>query len=154
VTISLSLIHTYYSSLQHALSLLNLLCVHRLSPGNGSQRRRFLGFRPCWLRLYYNSALLRNGSARAECLGRPPTGVSHVLAAGSRLLLCHLPPGQGRGTSSDCLPPNSTHAQLTPPSQDWFACPVGRHDVASGRIAQKSPPPTVLSLRVSAVAVV
>jgi hypothetical protein len=42
VTIAL---HTLYNSLQHALSLLSLLYLHRLSPGNGFQRRSFLSFR-------------------------------------------------------------------------------------------------------------
>jgi hypothetical protein len=45
VTIALSLIHTLYNSLQHALSLLSLLYLHRLSPGNGFQRRSFISFR-------------------------------------------------------------------------------------------------------------
>jgi hypothetical protein len=45
VTIALSLIHTLRSSLQHALSVLSLLYVHRLSPGNGFQRRSILSFR-------------------------------------------------------------------------------------------------------------
>jgi hypothetical protein len=44
VTIALSLIHTIYNSLQHALSLFSLLCLHQL-PGNGFQRRSFLSFR-------------------------------------------------------------------------------------------------------------
>jgi hypothetical protein len=35
-------IHTLYNSLQHALRPLSLLCLHRLSPGNGFQRRSFL----------------------------------------------------------------------------------------------------------------
>jgi hypothetical protein len=43
--IVLSLIHTLYNSLQHALSLLGLLYLHRLTPGNGFQRRSFLSFR-------------------------------------------------------------------------------------------------------------
>jgi hypothetical protein len=42
---ALSLIHTLYSSLQHVLTLLSLLCLHRLSPDNGFQRRSFLSFR-------------------------------------------------------------------------------------------------------------
>jgi hypothetical protein len=42
---SLSLIHTLYNSQQHALTLLSLLYVHGLLPGNGFQRRRFLSFR-------------------------------------------------------------------------------------------------------------
>jgi hypothetical protein len=41
VFITLSLIHTLYSSPQHAPSLLSVLCLHRLSPGNSSQRRSF-----------------------------------------------------------------------------------------------------------------
>jgi hypothetical protein len=40
----LSLIHTLYNSLQHALILLSLLRLHRLSPGNGFQSRSFLSF--------------------------------------------------------------------------------------------------------------
>jgi hypothetical protein len=39
----LSLIHTLWSSLQLVLSLLSLLCVHRLS-GNGNQHHRSLNF--------------------------------------------------------------------------------------------------------------
>jgi hypothetical protein len=38
------LIHTLCSSLQHALSLLSLLYLHRLSPGKGPQRRSFFSF--------------------------------------------------------------------------------------------------------------
>jgi hypothetical protein len=45
VTIALSLIHAIYNSLHHALILLILLYFHRLSPGNGFQRRSFLSFR-------------------------------------------------------------------------------------------------------------
>jgi hypothetical protein len=41
---ALSLIHTLYNLLQHAHNLLNLLRLHQLLLGNGSQRRRFLGF--------------------------------------------------------------------------------------------------------------
>jgi hypothetical protein len=42
---ALPLIHTRYNLLEHALSLFSLLYLHRLSPGNGFQRRSFLGFR-------------------------------------------------------------------------------------------------------------
>jgi hypothetical protein len=48
---SLSPIRMIYNSLQNALNLLSLLCRHRLSPGNGSQSRKFLSFRiprPYW----------------------------------------------------------------------------------------------------------
>jgi hypothetical protein len=38
---ALSLIHTLYNSLQHALNLLNMLYLHRLLPGNGFQSRSF-----------------------------------------------------------------------------------------------------------------
>jgi hypothetical protein len=41
---TVSLIHTFYTSQQHVLSLLNVLCLHRLS-GSGFQRRRSLSFR-------------------------------------------------------------------------------------------------------------
>jgi hypothetical protein len=34
-TVAMSLIHTRYSSLQNTVSLLSLLCLHQLSPGNG-----------------------------------------------------------------------------------------------------------------------
>jgi hypothetical protein len=44
-SMTLSVTHTLYNSLQHALRLLRLLCLHRLSPGNGFQRRAFLSFR-------------------------------------------------------------------------------------------------------------
>jgi hypothetical protein len=44
-TIALSLIRTLCSSLQHALSLLSLLYLRRLSPGNGLQRLKFLSVR-------------------------------------------------------------------------------------------------------------
>jgi hypothetical protein len=37
--------HTHCSSLRHALRLLSLLYLHRLSAGNGFQRRSFLSFR-------------------------------------------------------------------------------------------------------------
>jgi hypothetical protein len=40
-----TLIHTLCSSLENALGLLSLLYLHRLSPGNGFQRRSFLDFR-------------------------------------------------------------------------------------------------------------
>jgi hypothetical protein len=43
--IDLSLIHTLYNLLQHTLSFLSMLYLHRLSPGNGFQRRSFLSFR-------------------------------------------------------------------------------------------------------------
>jgi hypothetical protein len=36
--------YTLYNSLQQALSVLSLLCLRRLSPGNGFQRRRTLNF--------------------------------------------------------------------------------------------------------------
>jgi hypothetical protein len=42
LSIALSLIYTLYNSLQHAQSLLNLLCLHRLSPSNSFQHRSFL----------------------------------------------------------------------------------------------------------------
>jgi hypothetical protein len=45
LTIALWRIHALYHSLHLILCLLSLLCLHRLSPGSGSQRRRFLGFR-------------------------------------------------------------------------------------------------------------
>jgi hypothetical protein len=61
VTTALSLIHTLCSSLKHALSFLSLLCLHRLSPGNGSQRRRSLSFRvhvlTCWRMSHKKSKL-------------------------------------------------------------------------------------------------
>jgi hypothetical protein len=47
--IALLLILMLCSPLQHALSLLSLLCPHRLSPINGSQCHRFLGFHVLWL---------------------------------------------------------------------------------------------------------
>jgi hypothetical protein len=45
VTIALSLFHTIYNSLHHAIRLLNLGCLHKPLPGNGSQRCRFLSCR-------------------------------------------------------------------------------------------------------------
>jgi hypothetical protein len=45
VSITLLLIHTIYNSLQHALIRLNILYRHRLSPGNGFERRSFFTFR-------------------------------------------------------------------------------------------------------------
>jgi hypothetical protein len=53
---ALLLIHRLYSSPQHALSLLSLLCFHRLSPGNCSQRRSFLRFRVPRLRYWLAGA--------------------------------------------------------------------------------------------------
>jgi hypothetical protein len=44
---------------QHTLSLLSLPCLHRLSPGNGSQRHRFLSFRVPRLRSSLAGAYLR-----------------------------------------------------------------------------------------------
>jgi hypothetical protein len=44
VTIVLLLIHTLYSTLQHALSLLSLLHLHRFSPCNGFQCCSILSF--------------------------------------------------------------------------------------------------------------
>jgi hypothetical protein len=44
-TIALTLIHTIYHSRQHAPSLLSLLHLHLLTPGNGFERRSFLSFR-------------------------------------------------------------------------------------------------------------
>jgi hypothetical protein len=43
VTTPLSLIHTLYSSLQHAINPLSLLCLYQ-SSGNGFQRRNLLSF--------------------------------------------------------------------------------------------------------------
>ena len=151
--------HTHYSSLQHALNHLSLLCVHRLSPGNGSQRRGFLGSRPRWLRLSYNSAMLRNGlQLRAPA---PPPG-ANVCDDLQRVCLpcasCRLKTAASSLASS----PGPRNLRLSRtvclrsrllPSEDWFACSVGRHGVASGRTAQKTPPP-VLSLHVSVAAVV
>jgi hypothetical protein len=45
MTTALTLIHAIDNSLQHALRLLILLHLHRLSPGNGFERRSFLSFR-------------------------------------------------------------------------------------------------------------
>jgi hypothetical protein len=45
VTTAPSLTHALYSLLQHVQSLLSLLYLRRLSPGNGFQRRSFLSFR-------------------------------------------------------------------------------------------------------------
>jgi hypothetical protein len=44
VTIVLSLIHTLYNSLQHALNIPGLLYLHRLSPSKGHLRSSFLSF--------------------------------------------------------------------------------------------------------------
>jgi hypothetical protein len=68
VTIALSLIHALYSSLQHALRLFSRLCLHRLSPGNGDQRRRFLSFRVPRLRYSLGGAYLTSqlGVARLQ----------------------------------------------------------------------------------------
>jgi hypothetical protein len=41
VNIALSLIHTLYNSLQYALSIFSLFCLHQSFPGNGFQRRTF-----------------------------------------------------------------------------------------------------------------
>jgi hypothetical protein len=41
VTIALSLIHIFYNSLQHALSLFSLLCLNQSLSSNGFQRRTF-----------------------------------------------------------------------------------------------------------------
>jgi hypothetical protein len=63
VNYSLSLVHTLYTSLQHALSLLSVLCLHGLSHGNGSQRRRFLIFQiPRLLSLLAVASLTTNSS--------------------------------------------------------------------------------------------
>jgi hypothetical protein len=45
--------HALYNSLQHALSLLSLLCLHRLSHGNGFQHRGFFSFRVHVLTLHF-----------------------------------------------------------------------------------------------------
>jgi hypothetical protein len=65
---ALALIHTLYNSLQHALSLLSLRCLHRLSPGNtpnavDSSASLFQGSGPRWLASIsqLDSALLWNG---------------------------------------------------------------------------------------------
>jgi hypothetical protein len=70
----LLLIHTLYSTLQHALSLLSLLCLHWLSPGNGFQCCRSLSF---WVQQLLSSLagvyLATNSSTRSQ---------SHVTANG------------------------------------------------------------------------
>jgi hypothetical protein len=48
LTVALSLIRTRYSSLQHALRLLSLLCLHWTLPGNGSSASVFSGLRLRW----------------------------------------------------------------------------------------------------------
>jgi hypothetical protein len=45
VITTVSPILALYNSVQLALSLLSLLCLHRLSPGNGPKRRRLFRFR-------------------------------------------------------------------------------------------------------------
>jgi hypothetical protein len=47
--IVLTLIHTRYSSLQHALSILTLLCLYWALPGSSSSASVFSGFCPPWL---------------------------------------------------------------------------------------------------------
>jgi hypothetical protein len=44
LTIALSLIHTLYNSLEHALSVLSLLCLHQSLSGNSFQHRCYLRF--------------------------------------------------------------------------------------------------------------
>jgi hypothetical protein len=47
VAIALPLIHTHYNLLPQAVRILSVLYLHRLSPGNGFQRRSSLSFRVC-----------------------------------------------------------------------------------------------------------
>jgi hypothetical protein len=71
----LSLIHTLYSSLQHVLNLLTLLCLHRL-PINGPQRRRSFSFSVQRLWFLMAVAYLTTGlgvaTQRLTTMGAPP----------------------------------------------------------------------------------
>jgi hypothetical protein len=59
-----------------------------------------------------------------------------------------------QGNVSECLHLNSTATQLTPPSQDWFTCPISPCDRALEQTQQKTVLPKVLLLlRESAAAV-
>jgi multidrug efflux pump subunit AcrB len=60
VTIALSLFHSFHNSLHLTPSLLSLLYLHQLSPGNGFQRRSVLSFRIPVLTV----SPIRHGSSR------------------------------------------------------------------------------------------
>jgi hypothetical protein len=95
-TTALSLIHALYRSLQQALSLLSLLCLHRLSPGNGSQCHWFLSFCVPWFWSLLAGAYLMTNSVLL-CNSLQQRGSFH----------------QGVTVSdSVCLPPNLTSTRV------------------------------------------
>jgi hypothetical protein len=121
----LSLIHTLRSSVQHVLSLLSLLYVHRLS-GNGFQHRRSLKF--CVHG--FTSSL----------------AVAYLTAAPKLASNCQIL----NATPLHQLPGwRSSHTNLllfSLPSQDSSLTAAGPRYLASARIAQKTPLPTAFLL--------
>jgi hypothetical protein len=123
--------HTLYTSLQHTLSLLSLLCLHQSLSGNGFQSRRFLSYRVpvLWSSLAGACLTTLEGVAwlHSSNNGYPsrPYG-SNTALPNHRLkiaLLCPWPSFQGPG------PPLSYWLQLS------FV-------IVSGRTAQKTQLPT------------
>jgi hypothetical protein len=105
-------IHALYNSLQLSLSLLSLLNLHRLSRGNGFQRRSLLSFR------------------------------IQVLT--------------GQRLSPNSLPgwrPSHTNLLFSLPSQDSPLMAADPRYIASARIAERTPLPTVLLLRTSVASI-
>jgi hypothetical protein len=80
LSIALSLIHTLYNSLQHALCLLSLLCLHQSLPGSGFQRRRSLNF------LNWPATFSRLGVGYATAYNSEGSSASHASTRGDRLI--------------------------------------------------------------------
>jgi hypothetical protein len=112
-TVALSLIHTLCNSLEHALALLSLLCLHRLSSANTPKAADpsaavLPGSRPRSLVTIsqYDSAFLRNGLEQWGLLRLP------------RLRRRRL--SQPRA-DSDSLPPSSKSTRPSTDLAGWLA---------------------------------
>jgi hypothetical protein len=119
---TVSWIRTLNKSLQHLLSLLSLLCLHRLS-GNGFLRRGFLSFLILQLLSLlaagYLTSQLRVAWSQSSNKGYSSCPYSSRIVFPNRrlktTLLCRWPPRQDPGppqTVSGCLP-SSISTQLT-----------------------------------------
>jgi hypothetical protein len=120
--------HTLYSSPEHALSLLSLLGLHRLSPGNGSQRRRCLRFHVPRLRSSlagaHQTTQLGVAWLQSSMKGYSSRPCGSRTALPNRLLktvlLCPWSPSQGPGPPACPLTPNGNlGADRT---EDTFSC--------------------------------
>jgi hypothetical protein len=134
---ALSPIRTIYNSLQHALSLLSLLCLHQLSPGNSSQRCRFLSFRVPRLQSSLVGAYLTTElgvawfqSSIKGYSSRPyGSGTAHSNHRLKTVLLCPWPPSQGPGPGLTVCRPTQ--------SPNYLKATFGSTYIASGQTPQK-----------------